>query len=62
MVRKLIPGPTVRVAELDIDPVHLEAYKAALTEGIEAAIRLEPSVLALYAVSEKENPARNPYF
>lgn len=51
-------SPNVRVAELDIDPAHLEAYKAALSEGIEAAIRLEPGVLALYAVSEIDNPNR----
>ena len=48
----------VRLAELDIDPAHLEAYKAALSEGIEAAIRLEPGVLGLYAVSERDNPTR----
>ena len=39
-------------------PQHLEAYKAALKEEIEDSIRLEPGVLALRAVSEKENPTR----
>jgi len=47
-----------RVAEIEIDPSQLEAYKAALKEQIEAAVRLEPGVLALYSVAEKENPAR----
>ena len=51
-------GMNVRIAELDIDPAQLDAYKAALREEIEASIRVEPGVLALYAVSERDNPAR----
>jgi quinol monooxygenase YgiN len=51
-------GMNVRIAELDIDPAQLEAYKAALREEIETSIRVEAGVLALYAVSEKDNPAR----
>jgi quinol monooxygenase YgiN len=50
--------PYVRVAEIEIDLARLEAYKAAVKEQIEAALRLEPGVLALYAVTDKENPAR----
>ena len=49
--------PYVRVAEIEIDPVQLEPYKAALKEQIEAAVRLEPGVLALYSMADKENPA-----
>ena len=48
----------VRLAKLQIHPEHLEAYKAALKEEIEASVRLEPGVLALRAVSEKEHPTR----
>jgi quinol monooxygenase YgiN len=48
----------VRLAELEIDPAQLEAFKAAVTEGVEAAVHSEPGVLALYAVSEKDNPNR----
>ncbi len=47
----------VRVARLQIDPAQLESYKAALKEEIEASIRIEPGVLNLYAVAEKDNPA-----
>jgi hypothetical protein len=43
----------VRVAEIEIDPLQLDAYKAAVKEQIEAAVRLEPGVLALYAVTDK---------
>ncbi len=46
----------VRVAKLQIDSIQLESYKAALKEGIETAIRIEPGVLTLYAVSDKNNP------
>jgi quinol monooxygenase YgiN len=49
--------PYVRVAEIEIDPAQLEPYKAAVKEQIEAAVRLEPGVLALYSVADKENPA-----
>lgn len=50
-------GQLVRLAELEIDPAQLESYQAALREEIEASIRVEPGVLTLYAVAEKENPA-----
>jgi quinol monooxygenase YgiN len=46
----------VRIAELEIDPNQLTAYKAALKEEIETSIRVEPGVLALYAVSVKDHP------
>lgn len=46
----------VRLAKLVIDSAQLESYKAALKEEIEASVRLEPGVLTLYAVAEKDNP------
>ena len=46
----------VRMAKLVIDSAQLDNYNAALKEEIEASIRLEPGVLTLYAVSEKNNP------
>jgi quinol monooxygenase YgiN len=52
------PEKMIRLAKLQIHPEHLEAYKAALKEEIEASIRLEPGVLALRAVSEKQHPTR----
>ena len=52
------PDPQVRLAEIDIDPTQLESYKAALKEEIDASVRAEPGVLALYAVAEKDNPTR----
>lgn len=50
------PERLVRIAELEIDPGQLEAYKHALREEIEASIRIEAGVLTLYAVSVKGQP------
>ena len=47
----------IQIAEIDVDPAQLDSYKAAVAEQIEAAIRLEPGVLVLYSVSNKDNPA-----
>jgi quinol monooxygenase YgiN len=47
----------VRLAELEIDPVRLASFNAAIREQIETAVGVEPGVLALYAVSEKDDPA-----
>jgi quinol monooxygenase YgiN len=46
----------VQVAQIEIDPAQLDAYKAAAREQIQAAIRDEPGVLVLYSVSDKNNP------
>jgi len=51
-------GPYIRLAELEIDPARLEEFSAAIRDGIETAIRVEPGVLALHAVFEKDDPAR----
>jgi 4-carboxymuconolactone decarboxylase len=49
-------GQMVRLARLVIDDAQVDLYKAALKEEIEASVNLEPGVLTLYAVSEKERP------
>ncbi|MDB5249264.1 MAG: hypothetical protein JWQ40_3658 [Segetibacter sp.] len=36
--------------------------KALLKEEIEASIRLQPGVLNLYAVAEKDDPANKPFW
>ena len=48
----------VQEAEIKIDPAKLESYKAAVAEHIETATRVEPGIIALYAVSENDNPTR----
>ena len=46
----------VRIAKIVVDPVQLENYKGFLKEEIEESVRLEPGVLTLYAVSERDKP------
>jgi 4-carboxymuconolactone decarboxylase len=48
----------VRLAHLVIDAAHLEKYNAFLKEEIEMSLKVEPGVLTLYAVAEKDNPTR----
>lgn len=47
----------VRLAKIVIDSTKLESYKALLKEEIETSVRVEPGVITLYAVAEKNNPA-----
>jgi quinol monooxygenase YgiN len=47
----------IRLAKIKVDPAQLENYKLALKEGIETAVRVEPGVLTLYAMSDKNDPA-----
>ena len=49
--------PYVRVAEIEIDPAQIEPFRAAAKEQIEAAVRLEPGVLTLYSVADREDPS-----
>lgn len=46
----------VRIAELEVDPIQLDAYRAFLTEEIAASIDREPGVLMLHAVADKAEP------
>lgn len=46
----------VRLAKIVIDSAQLESYKALLKEEIETSVRVEPGVITLYAVAEKNNP------
>ena len=52
----MTPHPVVRIAELEIDPAQLDAYRAALKKEIAASISVEPGVLTLLAVSVKDQP------
>jgi quinol monooxygenase YgiN len=46
----------VRLANLQIDSAQLENYKRLLKEEIETSVRIEPGVISLNAVYEKNNP------
>lgn len=45
-----------RIARIEILPLFLHEYKAALAEHAKTAIQTEPGVLALQAVYDKEHP------
>lgn len=55
---KTMEQSLVRIAELEIDPGEIAAYKDALKEEITTSIRNEPGVLSLYAVSVKGQPSQ----
>ena len=55
---KTMKQPLVRIAELEIDPSQVPAYRDALKEEITTSIRVEPGVLTLYAVSVKDQPSQ----
>lgn len=46
----------VRMSEIMIVPEYLEQYKAILREESEASVRLEPGVIAIFPMFQKENP------
>ena len=48
----------VRLSKITVDANRLDEYNAYLKEEIEASMRLEPGVLTLYAVAEKDVPNR----
>lgn len=50
------PEPMVRIAELEIDPAQIAAYKAILREEQEASVRTEPGVLMLHSVAIPARP------
>jgi len=56
------PMPVVRIADLEIDPVRLDAYTAAVKEEMETSVRVEPGVLAIYAVAERDSPSKLRFF
>ena len=61
--KKALPSsPVVRVADLEILPARLDAYRAAVTEEIDDSIRLEPGVAAIYAVSLQDAPQQLRFF
>jgi len=55
---KTMRQPLVRIAELEIDPSQLPAYRDALKEEVATSIRAEPGVLKLYAVSVRDQPSQ----
>jgi quinol monooxygenase YgiN len=48
----------IRISEIEIDSSYLEEYKAILKEEARASVKLEPGVICIYPMYQKENPAQ----
>jgi quinol monooxygenase YgiN len=46
----------IRLSEIKIDSNYLEEYKAILQEESRASVQLEPGVVSIFPMFEKENP------
>ena len=49
-------GIMVRVSEIQIDPARLDEYNAILKEESEASVRLEPGVISIFPMYQREKP------
>lgn len=48
----------VRIAEVEVDSSYIDSYKFILNEEAEASMRLEPEVICIYPMIQKENPTQ----
>ncbi len=48
----------VRISEIEIDSNYLEQYKSILKEESRASVELEPGVIAIYPLYQKDHPAQ----
>ncbi|TDN79345.1 quinol monooxygenase YgiN [Salegentibacter sp. 24] len=46
----------VRISEIEIYPEYLEEYKSILKEEASASVKLEPGVISIFPMFQKENP------
>lgn len=50
--------PIVHIAEIEVDPAHLDAFREILAEEQAASVRLEPGVLMLHSVAIADHPTQ----
>ena len=50
------PNQMTRLSRIEVHSEYLADYKAALKEGVETSVILEPGVITLYAVQEINKP------
>lgn len=48
----------IRISEIEIDSNYLEEYKSILKEEARASVALEPGVISIYPMYQKENPTQ----
>jgi len=67
ILRKLIAQPElpvlqsdmmVRISEIEIIPEYLEKYKSILQQESSQSVKLEPGVISIFPMYQKENPAQ----
>ena len=46
----------VRISEIQIEPSRLDEYNAILKEESEASVRLEPGVISIFPMYQREHP------
>jgi len=46
----------IRISEIEIEPDYLDEYLSILKEESKASIELEPGVISIYPMFQKENP------
>jgi quinol monooxygenase YgiN len=46
----------VRISEIQIDPARLDEYNAILKAESEASVRLEPGVISIFPMYQREHP------
>jgi len=54
----IAPDMIVRISEIEIIPEFLEDYKSILKEESAVSVKIEPGVIALFAMYQKENPVQ----
>lgn len=52
------PAMMVRIAEIEIFPEYIEEYKTILKEEAAASLKIEPGVIVIFPIYQKENPAQ----
>lgn len=53
---------SIRMAHLQIKDNQLSAFNASVKEGMEAALHVEPGVIAIYAAADKSDPTKMTFF
>lgn len=48
----------IRISEIEIDSNYLEQYKAILKEESHESVKLEPGVISIFPMYQKENPTQ----
>ncbi|GIV29825.1 MAG: hypothetical protein KatS3mg028_0896 [Bacteroidia bacterium] len=46
----------IRISEIEIEPEYLDEYLSILKEESKASVELEPGVISIYPMYQKENP------